>query len=192
MRAKRIPLLLFAALSMPGLGRAQVQDRFVLTPAQVAHALQETGRNIDAGQVTLPARVVASVPSPALDIVAIQPAVQSRLIPHPTARALVRLACRQPGDCLPFYALVRGLEPAAVTSASKPSRVAVNPQRAQFTMPAGTRATLVMDDNRSHIEVSVISLQNGMAGHWIRVASRDHKQIYYAEIVNANLLRGAF
>lgn len=62
----------------------------------------------------------------------------------------------------------------------------------QFTMRAGSRATLVMDDQRSHIQVAVISLQNGMAGHRIRVSSPDHKQVYFGEVVSANLLKGSF
>jgi hypothetical protein len=51
---------------------------------------------------------------------------------------------------------------------------------------------LVMDDDRSHIQIAVISLENGMTGHKIRVASPDHKQFYVAEVVNAHLLRRSF
>jgi flagella basal body P-ring formation protein FlgA len=61
-----------------------------------------------------------------------------------------------------------------------------------ITMRAGARATLVMDDDRAHIQIAVISLENGIAGHWIRVASPDHKQVYVAEVVNASLLRKSF
>jgi len=50
----------------------------------------------------------------------------------------------------------------------------------------------VMDDGRSHIQVAVISLENGIAGHRIRVASPDHKQIYVAEVVGANLLKRSY
>jgi flagella basal body P-ring formation protein FlgA len=59
-------------------------------------------------------------------------------------------------------------------------------------MRAGAHATLVMDDARSHIQVAVISLENGIAGHRIRVASLDHKQVYVAEVVSANLLKRSF
>jgi flagella basal body P-ring formation protein FlgA len=59
-------------------------------------------------------------------------------------------------------------------------------------MPAGTHATLVIDDQRSHIQLSVISLENGIAGHRIRVASPDHKQFYVGEVVSARLLKGNF
>ena len=64
--------------------------------------------------------------------------------------------------------------------------------KSEITMRAGTHATLVMDDDRSHIQVAVISLENGMAGHRIRVSSPDHKQVYFGEVVNARLLRGSF
>ncbi len=62
----------------------------------------------------------------------------------------------------------------------------------EITMPAGTHAILIMDDHRSHIQVAVISLEKGIAGHWIRVASLDHKQFYVGEVVSANLLKGSF
>jgi flagella basal body P-ring formation protein FlgA len=61
-----------------------------------------------------------------------------------------------------------------------------------ITMRAGAHATLVMDDDRAHIQIAVISLENGLAGHRIRVASPDHKQVYVAEVVNASLLRKSF
>lgn len=192
MSTRWIPVLLMAAISMPGLGRAQLQDRFVLTTQQVAHALTEAGMTIPAGQVSLPARVVAVVPSPILDILSIEPIGKGRLAQPSPVRSLVRLACHQPGECLPFYAIVSRVEPTPVAGASNPSHVAGKTPRVDFTMPAGTRATLVMDDHRSQIQVAVISLENGMAGHRIRVASPDHKQIYFGEVVNANLLRGTF
>jgi hypothetical protein len=49
-----------------------------------------------------------------------------------------------------------------------------------------------MDDDRAHIQVAVISLESGIAGHTIRVATPDHKQIYRGEIVSANLLKRSF
>jgi flagella basal body P-ring formation protein FlgA len=61
-----------------------------------------------------------------------------------------------------------------------------------ITMRAGTHATMLMDDDRSHIQIAVISLENGVAGHSIRVTSPDHKQVYVAEVVNASLLRKSY
>jgi flagella basal body P-ring formation protein FlgA len=51
---------------------------------------------------------------------------------------------------------------------------------------------MLMDDDRSHIQIAVISLENGVAGHSIRVTSPDHKQVYVAEVVNASLLRKSY
>jgi hypothetical protein len=59
-------------------------------------------------------------------------------------------------------------------------------------MKAGTHATLMIDDQRSHIQVAVVSLENGIVGHRIHVASLDHKRTYVAEVVNDRLLRGSF
>jgi flagella basal body P-ring formation protein FlgA len=59
-------------------------------------------------------------------------------------------------------------------------------------MRAGDRATLLMDDSRAHIQIKVISLENGMAGKWIRVSSLDHKQTYFGQVINGSLLKGTF
>jgi flagella basal body P-ring formation protein FlgA len=72
----------------------------------------------------------------------------------------------------------------APPAALKPKKV--------ITMRAGTHATMLMDDDRSHIQIAVISLENGIAGHSIRVTSPDHKQVYVAEVVNASLLRKSY
>jgi hypothetical protein len=107
------------------------------------------------------------------------------------------MGCHLPGKCLPFYAIVSSLEPpfgvaANASHASAGINNSVSKANMDITMRAGTHATLVMDDNRSHIQVAVISLENGIAGHRIHVASPDHKQVYVGEVVNANLLRGSF
>ncbi len=59
-------------------------------------------------------------------------------------------------------------------------------------MRPGTHATMVMNDSRMQVQVSVISLESGIAGHKIRVESPDHKKIYVAEVVSANLLKRSF
>jgi hypothetical protein len=196
MRARWIPVLLMATMAIPGLGRAQSQSRFRLTPQQVASVLTEKGI-ATTGEISLPATVVANVPSPVLDVVSIEPIAKGQPAQYASARFSVRLACRQPGACLPFYATVTMAEP-TLSAAANPSsqaraagKMMLN-EKSDITMPAGTHATLVMDDHRSHIELEVISLENGMAGDRIRVAGPNRKQIYVGEVVNGNLLRGTF
>ena len=146
-------------------------------------------------QVSLPTRVVATESSPALDVLSVEPLNRQPMTEHSPARSRVKLGCHLPGKCLPFYAIVSSLEPPVAASASHASATinysAPKPNM-DIIMRAGTHATLVMDDNRSHIQVAVISLENGIAGHKIHVASPDHKQVYVGEVINANLLRGSF
>jgi len=49
-----------------------------------------------------------------------------------------------------------------------------------------------MDDERSHIQIAVITLEGGITGREIRVASTDHKQFYLGKVVSANLLRRSY
>jgi hypothetical protein len=101
---------------------------------------------------------------------------------------LVKLACHVPGTCLPFYAIVSwrvgGAPSTAATAALKPN--------ASITMRVGTHATLLMDDDRSHIQIAVVCLESGAVGRRIRVASPDHKQIYIGEVVSASLLKRSY
>jgi hypothetical protein len=107
------------------------------------------------------------------------------------------MACHLSGRCLPFYAVVRWPQKAADSAANssgvfRPFGDLVLKQNGAFTIRSGAHATLVMDEERAHIEVAVISLENGMAGQKIRVASPNHKQVYVAEVVSANLLKRSF
>jgi len=197
MRARWLSVLLVAAMGTLGWGQSQLQDRFALTAGQVARALCAGGIETTEEQVSLLTRVVATEPDPALDILSVEPPSKGRPAQHSPVRSQVRLACHLPGKCLPFYAIVSWSEPPAGPAAN-PSTVSpvtrnilFDPNR-EITMRAGTHASLVMDDGRSHIQVAVISLENGMAGHRIRVSSPDHKQVYFGEVVSASLLKGSF
>jgi hypothetical protein len=197
MRARWLAVSLMAAVSMPGWGQSQLQNRFALTAEQVARALSAGGIQTREEQVSLPTRVVATENSPALDILSVQSLGKQPVAEHSSIGSRVRLGCHLPGRCLPFYAIVSGLEPpvglaATASHASAGINNPVSKANLDIIMRAGTHATLLMDDNRSHIQVAVITLENGIAGHRIHVASPDHKQVYVGEVVNANLLRGSF
>jgi hypothetical protein len=187
--------LLLVTISLPGWG--QSQDRFALTAQQVAQTLSDKGMQVAGRQVRLLANVVATEPNPTLDIRVIEPLADPSSGVHTGIQSWVRVACHEPGTCLPFYVVVsRPEEPAGSTSnasnaaaAAKRGLLKTSPV---ITMRTGTHALLVMDDDRSHIQVAVICLENGITGHQIRVASLDHKQVYMAEVVNAHLLRRSF
>jgi hypothetical protein len=186
MSARTSLLLLVAAIISPAL--AQSPDRLPITADQVARALAGTGIATTAASVSLPPRVVAAVPDPALNVISIEPPPQRQPDDHSPSRARVRLACVLPTQCLPFYALVAWPKATRLVPSANVTVIA----NKTFTMRAGAQAILILDDHRSHIQVAVVSLENGMAGQRIRVASPDHKQFYLGEVVNANLLRGSF
>ena len=196
MTARWLSVSLMAAITTLGWGQSQPQDRFALTAGQVARTLSDKGMPTDDDQVSLLARVVATEPDPALDIVSVAAFSKGLVAGRSTVRSRVKLACHLAAKCLPFFVIVSWLQPAtgAATSRSTPplDRNMLTSPNSQITMRAGSRATLVMDDERSHIRVAVISLQDGMAGHRIRVSSPDHKQVYFGEVVSASLLKGSF
>ncbi len=199
MTTKWIPALLMVAMGLPwgGQSACQAQGRFPLTAHMVAQTLCGSGIQTADEQVTLLARVVASKPSPVLDILSVEPLDDRSWGKRRAARVLVKLACHVHGACLPFYSIVsrpdaepeslpgaRGVSPAAGYSALKSQN--------RIIMRPGAHAMLEMDDARMHVQVAVVSLESGIAGHRIRVESPDHKKIYVAEVVSANLLKRSF
>ena len=188
---------LMVVTSLTSWGEIHAQRGFALTAHQVARTLSNSGIQISEEQVSLLARVVATDPDPALDILSVEPLDVQLAAKYPEARTRVKMACHQPGTCLPFFVVVRFSEGTAERGASASGSAAAFGSEflkpgGLITMRAGTRATMVMDDGRSHIQVAVISLENGITGHKIRVASPDHKQIYVAEVLGANLLKRSF
>ncbi len=202
MKASWIVVSLLMAAGSRGWSQSQSEDHFAITAQLVAQTLSAAGTPTVDEQVSLLAKVVASEPHPKLDILSVESLGDgqadqhaARSVVHSTARSTVKLTCNLPGACLPFYAIVAWPQETAPAIRSEDYLVFNNPRvktRDEITMRAGTHAILVMDDQRSHIQVAVISLENGVAGKWIRVASPDHKQFYLGEVVNANVLRGNF
>jgi hypothetical protein len=195
MKARWVVSFLITAMSVPGLG--QSQDWFALTAGQVALTISGKGMEIGNKQVSLPANVVATEPNPVLDILAVEPLSDRLSREHSGTQFWVKLGCREPGTCLPFYAILSGstVQAGGVSDSSSAifaARISALKPSTAITIRAGAHATLVMDDDRSHVQITVISLENGMTGHKIRVASPDHKQTYVAEVVSAHLLRRSF
>jgi hypothetical protein len=194
-----MPALMMVAMGVPAWMHSpcQVSSRYPLTPHQVALALSGSGIQTADEQVSLLANVVASEPAPVLEILSIDPLGARLSSNHHQSGSLVKLGCREAGVCLPFYSIVSKLDaqehvvPIVSRPTSDPGTTA-RKTNSGIVIRVGAHATLVMDDARAHVEVAVVSLENGAAGHKIRVATPDHKQTYLAEVVSANLLRRSF
>lgn len=199
MTTRWMPALMMVAIGLPGWVQfaCQAQGRFPLTAHQVAQTLFDNGVRTADEQVSLLAQVVASEPAPVLDILSIEPLGDRSSGKRRESRSLVKMGCRVSGVCLPFYSIVSRPEapvdglPGTLSVSHTAGNAALKPNGA-IVIRVGAHATLVMDDARAHVEVAVISLENGIAGHKIHVASPDHKQVYVAEVVSANLLRRSF
>jgi hypothetical protein len=192
MTARWTPFLLMAAMGGAPPTLSQSQGRFALTAAQVALAISASGVKTPAERVSLLTRVVATEPEPVLDVLSVETLGKAPL-DQAGVRLRVRLACHIVAKCLPFYVILSKPEsPAEVVNAMSTPRGKVWTAHSDITMKAGTHATLMMDDQRAHIQVAVVSLENGMVGHRIHVASPDHKRTYVGEVVNEHLLRGSF
>jgi len=199
MKTRWIPALVIAAIGLPGWAQShsQMQGRFPLTAHLVAQTLTDDGVQTADKQVSLLANVIASQPEPVLEILSIEPFSGRSTNRRCDSCSLVKLGCREPGVCLPFYSIVSRLDaPETIIPEARNTGSGTN-SRARRQNPAvvirmGAHATLMMDDARAHVEVAVVSLENGAAGSRIRVATPDHKQVYLAEVVSANLLKRSF
>ena len=197
MTVRWMPLFVIVATSLYGWGKSQPKQCFALTVKQVAQSLSDKGIQTSDLQVSWLANVVATEANPALDVLSVEPLGDRSAAQPDETHFQVKMACHLPGRCLPFYAVVRlleGIDRNAVSSSSisHPFISLVSKQNSAFTIRSGAHATLVMDEEHAHIEVAVVSLQNGMTGQKIRVASPDHKQVYVAEVVSASLLKRSF
>jgi hypothetical protein len=195
MTKRPIAALLMTAMSAPLWGQQSLsKGSFLLSSDQVARTLSKSGTQVERQQVSLLANVVAVEPDPPLDVLTVAPLGIRSPAKGTEAQSLVKMACHESGKCLPFYAIVTW--PAGPAEGSSGTSVAAVQPRLMPNLPimmrAGTHATLLMDDERSHIQIAVVSLENGVVGHRIRVASPDHKQIYIGEVVSASLLKRSY
>jgi hypothetical protein len=193
MMVRLTALFSVVALAMPLGAQPPGHASYSIGAGQVAHALSAQGIEVAASQVKMVAEVVASRPEP--DLVVLGTGAQADTYAGGGRLSWVRLGCRNPGICLPFFVRV----PAALhANAGHPGQRSAQappdeePQKKAMEMRAGTRATLVLTGRLGRIELAVISLESGAMGHTIRVATPDYKQFYRARIAGTYLLKGSF
>lgn len=192
-RWSRVWLLLAMLAVVPNL-RGQA-PRFSITSEQVVAAMRGHAWSIEGVQVTLPTAITTAVADPKLGI-----ETASMLTTH---QARLRVVCRVPAACLPFFATA--VWPDSVVAVSPPSdrngeAASLRPsiqllpdvgESSAARLRAGASVTLLLEGERVHIQMQVVCLKGGAAGEKVRVATRDRKQTYVAEIVNSTLLKGS-
>lgn len=197
MTSKRFAVVLAIGSVSIAQGQLRAKERFTpsaghLTGA-IVKALAERGVKVESRDVALLATVVSRNPAPALDVLS-WAVVEGHAAGSEHPRSMVRVACHEAGECLPFYAVVNWADGAGVSSGAARSEIFRRGVRAgaPMVMRSGARATLLMEDGRAHVEISVVSLESGEVGKTVRVQTPDRKRTFSGEIVSASLLKGAF
>jgi hypothetical protein len=157
---------------------ATAPGRSEITTEDVASALRKAGLPVSAPQVSLLSDISASSQNPALTVESIGQWNDGGI------RA--RVACTQRTQCLPFFVSVRGVEKQA--EAVKEPAQGKAPAR-DVVIRSGATATLLIDSQRVHISVPVVSLESGAVGQTIRVTERESRKIYRAQVIDGTKLR---
>ncbi len=191
-RRSRVWLVGVALSAIPA---SQAQSpRFSVTSEQVVAAMRGHAWPVEGVQVRLPAAITAAVADPKLGIETV-----SKLNQH---EARLRMVCGVPAACLPFFATAvwpESAESVALPSGRnegsgerKTSALAAEANESSAgRLRAGAPVTLLLEGERVHIQMQAVLLQGGATGEKVRVATRDRKQTYVAQIVNSTLLRGS-
>jgi hypothetical protein len=200
MKVQSVAILLAGAMSLHAQTQLPVVHHSALTVEQVTRSLSKAfadkGIQVTEQQVSLPTHVVILGDEAVLEVKSIEPLGHLATGTIGEVGSAVKMTCAMPSKCLPFYAIVAlpaGTDLRGNTAHAVQSEAFIARKTASETViKAGTPATLVMDDSVAHLKLSVVALQNGSVGQTIRVSSPDHKQNYTAEVVSANIVKGAF
>ncbi len=179
-----------AALAMV-LPASAATGHHVITAGQIAAAISGAGVNVSAKQITLLTEILARSGAPVLRVQSMEPLGDHRM--------RVRLACADIEECVPFYVAMDGngespARPRSIPPAlgRAPAHMArVGTEADPPTMRAGSPATLLLEGDHMQIQLHVVCLENGSIGQTIRVASKDRKQIYTAQVFDGGILRGS-
>jgi len=183
-----------------------IPARFPITPAQIAGAMLRRQLPTKDARIVIAAPVTALSENAPLELQSMQ-----MLSPH---EIRLRLSCRNPAQCLSFFAVAtypeaialaaadtnqaasasaeaNSADLAAIPATATPAIETPRKQAArELTLRSGAPVTLQMDGDRIHIFLQVVSLEGGATGDKIRVATRDHKETYVAKIVTPTLVKG--
>ena len=178
-------------LAIAGASAWSSPNSFLIDVNRIVATLSQRDLPVSPNQVQLLANVRSTQENPDLEVMTVMPWQQ--------ASVKVRVRCRQREACLPFYVIVTGRTLAEITRATHPggatpptdSTRTVAAAHGPLLVRAGDRATLVIMNQHMLIQLPVVCLANGGEGKQIRVASTDHKQIYLAEVVGSELLKGS-
>jgi len=166
------------------IGVPQAQANTTGTAEQTEHAIARAfsmREGFAGGELTIK---ILRAPMPAnvqLHVVSMQNAPGSQAV-------LLRLACNDSRDCLPFYAVVRGTKLPALPQSGSLAAPSVNPP-AKPLVRAGDRVEIVEQLSGMNLRSRGVCLQAGSIGNRIRVSTLTNHRIVLATIATANLVK---
>ena len=190
MNLRTIAVLIACGTSASTQAQLRPRDRFAITTEQVAAKLMATfaqdGVALDAKQVVLPEGVTSSEETLVLEVRSIE-----QLHGGEGTNSAIKLACKNVGVCLPFYVMVNwpGGDQ-SLLGLKKPQLLGLG--NAVPVIKYGAHVTLFMERGTTHIQMSVISMENGGLHRQIKVRTSDRKQTYLAEVIDSNTVKGTF
>ncbi len=157
----------------------------VITVQQVVAALAVTHVTLQPSQVQFLAEASSKGPNAVLIVESVKPWKEGS--------TLVRMRCRKPGECVPFFVVVNGTQPEELeTAVAGPGRTIAKPGKPrEVLVRAGQKATMILESRKFRVATPIICLENGSEGQRIRVSSLDRKRISTAEVLQSGLLRGS-
>jgi hypothetical protein len=155
-----------------------------ITEHDIVESMLAEGIVVAPRQVKMLSTIPVRKEHPSLEAIKIEP------LSADASRVLLR--CVDRSACIPFYAVVNGLNRdqqiggnALKAKASSSHRPAIGAP----VMKRGSMATLEIVAPEMLITVSVVCLQDGRQGDQIKVSLIDRSRTYLAEIVRPGLLR---
>lgn len=150
--------------------------------------MNAAGLKVRPHQIALPGKVMANTPDPVLTVGAIERWGDQQL--------RVRIDCADHVQCIPFFVVVlrtehnEGTAPSAGPTGATQPRSNSEPASSPIAVRSGAPAVLLLEGDHIHIKFAVICLQNGRVGQTIRVETGDRRQVYSAEVVDYDALKG--
>jgi hypothetical protein len=183
----RRKMILSAIFAVAITANAAATEHYAISAGSVATTLKGSGVTVSPDQVSFPAEVLATTPTPLLKLRSVERLTDERM--------LARLECVNSGECLPFFVEVHAgqgsvIEAARVARATMLSAGTSQTATTGTTVRSGSAVTLMLDGAHVHIRIPAICLQGGAPGQLIRVTDTNHRLIYAAEVVNASVVKG--
>ncbi len=174
-----IGLVTLCAVACAATITATNSQRTVVSREQIADAMRSAGYDTSASQLQL----LSNVTSLAGTTIRV-----AKVTRESADTVLAELNCGK-RQCLPFYVLVHDADIACSAVEPFPRTAGGNSSEAHPLISRGKAVTLIITTEDLRIVLPAVSMESGMQGQIIKVASPDRKRIYRAEVISRTTVR---